>query len=176
MVPEHPVWIMQSAIQVKTMLPESELTGLPMLSPETALGSWGPPPMLSTPHTEQKGVFPRVCFNNNVRILEIQPVHPKGNQSWIFIGKTDAEVETPIFWPPDAKNRLIGKDPDAGKDWKQQEKEVIEDEMIGWTSLISSSTYHELNGHEFEKTPGDSEGQRSLAHCSLRGHKELEMT
>ena len=72
---------------------------------------------------------------------EIKPVNTKGNQSWIFIGKTDAEVETPIFWPPDAKNRLIGKDPDAGTDWKQQKKGTTEDKMIGWQ--------HQLDGHEF---------------------------
>ena len=73
---------------------------------------------------------------------EIQPVHPKGNQSWIFIGRTDAKAETLILWPPDVKNQLIGKDPDAGKDWRQEEKETTEDKMVGW--------YHRLNGHEFE--------------------------
>ena len=73
---------------------------------------------------------------------EIQPAHPKGNQSWIFIGRTDAEAETPILWPPDAKNWLIEKDPDAGKDWRQEEKGMTEDEMVGW--------HHRLNGHEFE--------------------------
>ena len=73
---------------------------------------------------------------------EIQPVHPTGNQSWIFIGRTEAEVETPILWLPDAKNWLIGKDPDAGKDWRQEEKGMTEDEMVGW--------HHWLNGHEFE--------------------------
>ena len=73
---------------------------------------------------------------------EIQPVHLKGNQSWIFIGKTDAEAEAPILWPPDAKNWLIGKDPDTGKDWRQEEKGMTEDEMVGW--------HHQLNGHEFE--------------------------
>ena len=73
---------------------------------------------------------------------EIQPFHPKGNQSWIFIGRTDAEAETPILWPPDAKNWLIGKDPDAGKDWRQEEKGTTEDEMAGW--------HHQLDGHEFE--------------------------
>ena len=73
---------------------------------------------------------------------EIQPVHPEGNQSWIFIGRTDAEAETPILWPPNAKNWLIGKDPDAGRDWGQEEKRRTEDEMVGW--------YHQLNGHEFE--------------------------
>ena len=73
---------------------------------------------------------------------EIQPVHPKGNQSWIFIGRTDAEAETPILWPPNAKNRLIGKDPDAGKDWRWEEKGMTEDEMVGW--------HHHLNGQVFE--------------------------
>ena len=73
---------------------------------------------------------------------EIQQVHPKGNQAWIFIGRTDAEAETPILWPPDVKNWLTGKDPDAGKDWRQEEKGITEDEMVGW--------HHWLNGHEFE--------------------------
>ena len=73
---------------------------------------------------------------------KIQPVHPKGNQSWIFIGRTDVEAETPIFWPPDAKNWLIWKDSDARKDWRQEEKGMTEDEMVGW--------HHRLNGHEFE--------------------------
>ena len=77
---------------------------------------------------------------------EIQPVHPKGNQSWIFLGKTDAEAETPIFRPPDAKNQLIGKDLDAGKDWRQEEKGMTEDEMVGWN--------HQCNGHEFEQALG----------------------
>ena len=88
---------------------------------------------------------------------EIKPVNPKGNKPWIFIGRTDACAEAPILWPPDEKSWLIIKDPDAGKDWGQEDKEVAEDEMVGW--------YHQLNGHEFEQTPGDSEGQRSLACC-----------
>ena len=74
---------------------------------------------------------------------EIQLVHPKGNQSWTFIGKTDAEAETPIFWPSDAKNWLIGKDPDAGKDWRREEKGMTEDELVGW--------HYQLDGHEFEQ-------------------------
>ena len=72
---------------------------------------------------------------------KIQPAHPKGGQSWVFIGRTDVEAETPILWPPDAKSRLIGKDPDAGRDWWQEEKETTEDEMVGW--------HHQLDGHEF---------------------------
>ena len=86
---------------------------------------------------------------------EIQPVHCKENQSWIFIGRTDVEAETPILWPPDAKNWLIGKDSDAGKDWRQEEKGTTEDEMVGW--------HHWLDGHEFEQALGDCEGQGSLA-------------
>ena len=78
---------------------------------------------------------------------EIQPVHPKGNQSWIFIERTDAEAETPVLWPPDAKNWPIGKDPDTGKDWRREEKETTEDEIVGW--------HHQLKGHEFEQALGD---------------------
>ena len=77
---------------------------------------------------------------------EIQPVHPKGNQSWIFIGRTDAEAETPILWPSNMKNWLIWKDPDAGKDWRQEEKGTTEDEMVGW--------HHWFSGHEFEQALG----------------------
>ena len=99
---------------------------------------------------------------------EIQPVRPKGNQSWIFTGRTDAEAETPILWPPDAKNWLTGKGSDAGKDWKQDEKGTTEDEMVGW--------HHWLDWHEFEQAPGDGDGQGSLACCSPWGHKELDVT
>ena len=98
---------------------------------------------------------------------EIKQVGPKGNQPWIFIGRADAETETPILWPPDAKSWLIGKDPDAGKDWRQEEKWVI-DEMVGW--------HHWLNGYEFEQTPGDSEGQGNLGMFSPWGCKEWDMT
>ena len=99
---------------------------------------------------------------------EIQPVNPKGNQSWIFIGRTDAKAETPIFWPPDVKCLLIGKDPDTGKDWRQEEKGTTEDEMVGW--------YYWLNGHEFEQTLGESDGQESLACCSPWGRRESSTT
>ena len=99
---------------------------------------------------------------------EIQPVHPKWNQSWIFIGRTDAEAETPILWPPDVKNWLIWKDPDAGKDWRREEKGSTEDEMVGW--------HHWRDGPEFEWTPGVGDWQGSLACCSPWGHKELETT
>ena len=94
---------------------------------------------------------------------EIQPVHPKGSQSWISIGRTDAEAEAPILWPPDAKSWLIGKDSDAGKDWGQEEKGTTEDERVGW--------HHQLNGHEFEQTLGDSEVQRSLVCCGSWGRR-----
>ena len=89
---------------------------------------------------------------------EIQPVHPKGNRFWIFIRRTDAESETPIFCPPDVKSWLIWKDPDAGKDWGQEEKGMIEDEMVEW--------HHRLDGHEFEQAPGVGKGQGSLPYRS----------
>ena len=98
---------------------------------------------------------------------EIQSVNPKGNQSWIFIGRTDAEAETPKLWPPDVKSWLIKKDPDAGKDWRQ-EKGTTKDKMVGW--------YHRLNGHEFEQALGDGEGQGSLACWSPWGGKESDTT
>ena len=97
---------------------------------------------------------------------EIQPVHPKGNQSWVFTGRTDVEAETPILWPPDAKSWLIGKDPDAGKDWGQEEKGATEDEMVGW--------HHRLNGHGFGWTLGVDDGQGALACCSSWGCKESD--
>ena len=89
---------------------------------------------------------------------EIKPVNRKGNQSWIFTGRTDAEVEAPILWPPDVKNSLLGKDPDAGKDWRQEEKGMTEDEMVGW--------HHQLNGLELEQVSGVGDGQSGLACCS----------
>ena len=99
--------------------------------------------------------------------MEIQPDFPKGNQSWIFIGRTDAEAETPMLWLPDVKNRLIGKDPDAGKDWRWK-KGTTEDEMVGW--------HHRRNGHEFEQALGVGDGQGGLACCSPWGRKESDAT
>ena len=98
---------------------------------------------------------------------EIKPVNPQGSQSWIFIGRTDAEAETPILWPPDAKNWLIWKVPDAGKDWKR-EKGPTEDEMVGW--------YHPLGGHEFEQALGVGDGQGNLVCCRPWSCKESDMT
>ena len=105
-------------------------------------------------------------FESPLHSKEIQPVHPKGNQSWIVIGRTNAEA--PVLWPLDLKNWLTGKDPDAGKDQRQEEKETTEDEMVGW--------YHWLDGHEFEQAPGVGNGQGSLACCSPWSHKESDMT
>ena len=99
---------------------------------------------------------------------EIQPVHSRGDQSWVCFGRTDAKAETPILWPPHAKSWLIGKDPDAGRDWGQEEKGPTEDEMAG--------CHHQLDGHEFEWTPGVGDGQGGLACCNSRSHKESDTT
>ena len=113
------------------------------------------------------------CWRRLLRVSpldckEIQQVHPKGNQSWIFIGMADAEAETPMLWPPDVKNWLIGKYPDAGNYWRQEEKGTTENEMVGW--------HHLLDGHEFEQAPGVGDGQERLACCSPWGHKESDTT
>ena len=105
-------------------------------------------------------------FESTLDCKVIKPVNPKGNQSWIFIGRTDAEIEAPILWPPDAKSWLIGKDPNAGKDWRWEEKGTTEDEMVGW--------HHWLNGCKFKQTEGDGKGQASLACCCPWGRKESD--
>ena len=99
---------------------------------------------------------------------KIKPVNPNRNQSWIFIGRTDAEAEVPILWPPDVKNWLIGKDPNAGKDWGQEEKGMTGNEMVGW--------HHRLDGHEFEQAQRVGDGQGSLVCCNPWGRKEWDMT
>ena len=98
----------------------------------------------------------------------IQPVLSKGDQPWDFFGRNDAKAETWIFWPPDGKNRLNGKDSDAGKDWRQEEKGMTEDKMVG--------SHHQLNGHEFEQAPGVGDGQGSLVCCSPWGRKKSDTT
>ena len=107
-------------------------------------------------------------LENHSDSTEIKPVNPKENLSWIFIGRTDAKAEGPILWPPDAKNWLIGKDPDAGKDWRLEEKGTTEDKMI--------RLHPRLNGHEFEQAPRDGERQGSLACCSPWGCEESDTT
>ena len=107
-------------------------------------------------------------LHSHLENKEIKLVTLKGNPPWIFIGRTDAEAEVPVFWPPDANSWLIEKDLDDEKDWGQEEKGAIEDEIVGW--------HHWLNGHEFERTLGDSEGQGSRMCCSPWGHKELDTT
>ena len=99
---------------------------------------------------------------------DINPVHPKGDQSWVFIGRTDVEAETPILWPPHAKSWLIRKDPDAGRDWGQEQKGTTEDEMVGW--------HHQLNRHGFGWTLGVGDGQGGLMCCNFMGSQELDMT
>ena len=128
---------------------------------EDALGSFCAPQAWSHPHQEKTLEHPLDC-------KEIQPSHPKGHHSWVFIGRTDAKVETPILWPPDVKKWLIVKDPDAGKDRKQEEKMTTEDEMVGW--------HHWLNGHGFEQSPGVGDGQGGLACCSPCSRKQSDTT
>ena len=99
---------------------------------------------------------------------ETKPVNPKGNQSWMFIGRTDAEAEASILWPPDAKSQFIRKDSDTGKDWRREEKGMTEDEMVGW--------HHRLHEHEFEQALGDSGRPRNLVWCSPWGHKQSDTT
>ena len=122
--------------------------------------------------------YKRQCWSFWIKVLEknldspldrkeIQPVHSKGNQSWVFIGRTDAKTEAPVLWPPDAKNWLIGKVPDTGKDWKQEEKRVAKEEMVGVHHWFFS-------GHELEQTLGESGGQGSLVCCTPRHHKEFQ--
>ena len=105
-------------------------------------------------------------FESPLECKEIQPVHSKGDQSWVFIGRTDAEAETPILWPPHEKSQLIGKDPDARRDWGQKEKGTTEDEMAGW--------HHRLDAHEFRWTPGVGSGQGGLVCCDSWGCKESD--
>ena len=108
------------------------------------------------------------CWRRLLDCKEIQPVYSEGDQPWVFIGRTDVKAEAPILWSPDAKSWLIWKDPDAGKDWQQEEKGTTEDEMVGW--------HHRLNGHGFGWTLGIGYGQGSLACFSPSGHKELDTT
>ena len=105
-------------------------------------------------------------FEGPLDSKEIQPVHPKGDQSWIFTGRTDAETETSILWPPDVKNLLVGKDSDAGKDWRQEEKGTTEDEMAWW--------HHWLDGRESGWTLGAGDGQGGLVCCGSLGRKEWD--
>ena len=106
--------------------------------------------------SQRTDAFKLGCWRSPLNFKEIKSVSPKGNQLWIFIGKTDAEAEAPILWPPGAKNQLIWKDLDAGKDWRQEEKGTAEDEMVGW--------HHWLNGCEFEQAPGAGDGQAAAVH------------
>ena len=133
--------------------------GLPKLTQSIANGAW-----TVQLHIHTLNLWGRCCYYLRFKDKEIKPVSPKG----IFIGRTDAEAEAPILWPPDAKSWLIGKEPEIGKDWGHEEKQVTEDEMVIW--------HHQLNGHKFEQILGDGEGQRSLAYCSSWGRKESDIT
>ena len=107
-------------------------------------------------------------LENPLDCKDINPVHPKGDQSWVFIGRTDVEAETPVLWPPHVKSWLTGKNPDAGRDWGQEEKGTTEDEMVGW--------HHQLNGNGFGWTLGVGDGQGGLVCCKFMGSQELDMT
>ena len=124
--------------------------------------SWGPKNWCFSTVVLEK------TLENTLDCKEIQPAHPKRDQFWVFIGRTDAEAETPILWPPDVKNWLIWKDPDAVKDWGQEKKGTTEDEMAGW--------HHRLNRHGFGWTPGVGDRQGGLMCCGSWGRKELGTT
>ena len=132
--------------------------------------SWCESWTIKKPESQRTDAFKLWCWRleSSLDCKEIKLVNPKENQSWIFIGRTDAEAEVPILWPPDAKSQLIKKDPDAGKDWRQEEKGMAQDKMVGWN--------HRFNGYEFEQTSRDGEGQKSLVCCSPWGRKELDTT
>ena len=117
---------------------------------------------------EQNNLYTLIGLGESLGLKGDQASQPWRKSTWIFIGRTDAEAETPILWPPDAKNWLIWKDPDAGKDWRWEEQGMTEDEMVGW--------HHQLNGHEFEQAPGVGDGQGGLECCSSWGHKESDTT
>ena len=131
-----------------------------LLAVQYGCGSW----TRKKAERQRTDAFELWCWRRLLDCTDIKPAHPKGNQPWIFIRRTDAEA--PMLWPPDAKSQLIGKDPDAGKDWEQEEKRATEDEMVGW--------HNWLNGYEFEQTPGDGGGQGSLVCCNTWGCKELD--
>ena len=124
--------------------------------------------LLNCSWAPKKWCFLEKTLESLLDCKEIQPVHPKGNQSWVFIGRTDTEAETPILWPSDVKSWLIWKDPDAEKDWGQEEQGMREDERYGW--------HHWLNGHKFGWTPGVGDGQECLVCSGSWGHKESDMT
>ena len=155
-----------SGILIREIPWTEEPGALPSMGSQRVRHDW------ATEHLSKAGRNPRNPQSRLEKTLEhpldckeIQPVHPKGDQSWVFIGKTDVEAETPILWPPHVKSWLIGKDPDAGKDWGQEEKGVVEDEMVGW--------YHWLNGRESEWTLGFGDGQGGLVCCNSWGRKKL---
>ena len=119
-------------------------------------------------HCQNNSILLEKTLESPLGSKETKPITPEGNQPWILMGRTDAEAEAPILWPPDAKSPLTRKDPDAGKDWRQKEKEEAEDEMVEW--------HHRLDAYEFVQASGAGNGQGSLKCCSPWGHKELDTT
>ena len=152
---------------------ESEKVGLKLNIQKTKIMASGPITSWEmdgeTVETMSDFIFlgSKITAESPLDCREIQSVHPK-DQSWVFIGRTDVEAETPVLWPPHAESWLVGKDPDAGRDWGQEEKGMTEDEMAGW--------HHPLDGHEFEWTPGVCDGQGGLVFCDSRGRKESDTT
>ena len=134
---------------------------------DTALSFW-PQSIIQIHYVTISNVMLEKTLESPLDSKEIQPAHPKGDQPWVFIGRTDVEAETPILWPPDVKSWLIWKDPDAGKDWGQEERGTTEDEMVGW--------HHRLEGHGFGWTLGVGDGQEGLACCGSWGLKESDTT
>ena len=165
--PVHQVWALVSCIQ------PGLYSAIKKNSFESVLVRWMKLEPIIQSEISQKELMLLNCgvgktLESPLNHKEIQPVHPKGDQSWVFIGRTDIEAETTILWPPDAKNWLIWKDPDSGKDAGQEEKGTIEDEMVGW--------HHRLNGPGFGWSLGVGDEQGGLACCSSWVHKELDTT
>ena len=155
---------------VKTMSPALAVGFLTIRLPRKSLCAYLPSvhPLWKNVYSSSLPLLNWIFFKVEYDYKEIQPVHSKGDQSWVFIGRTDAKAETPVLWPPDAKSWLIGKDSDAGRDWGQEEKGTAEDEMAGW--------HHWLDAHEFGWTLRVGDGQGGLVCCSSWGRKELDMT
>ena len=153
---------------VENFLPSSLPSELSFVSDKSCVYTRENKAQTKVPPSRSNQMRRQTCLYMEPQLQEIQPVHSKGDQSWAFIGRTDAEAETPILWPPHLKSWLIGKDPDAVRDWGQEEKGTTEDEMAGW--------HHRLDGREFAWTPRDGDGQGGLVCCDSWDCKESDTT